>query len=129
MSEARKKLIDETREWLKKGGVDLSKEFRGKTESEEDMILRIAEIKRQEEQTKVKIKAKREEYKRLINREVGTLNAMAKDEDEAAIRYRNASNDSPLPTMKKLLLDLGAEEQAHAQRLRKLTAELAYGLL
>jgi rubrerythrin len=98
-------------------------------ESIEELERKAAEIKRQEDKAKERLRLTKEEYIKLINREAGTLNSMAKDEDEDANRYRSAANYSPLPTMKKLLLGIGAEEQVHAQRLRILATELERGIL
>jgi hypothetical protein len=62
MSEVRKKLLEETREWLRKGNVILPKDFTGK--SEEDMLLRVAEMRALEKKTNEEIKRKQEEIKR-----------------------------------------------------------------
>ena len=129
MSEARKNLLDKERKELKNKLEKGKWKGAGSEWTTEEEAKRLAEIKRLEERNKEMWKAKKEEYKRLINREVGTLKSMEKDEEEAAIRYRNASNDSPLPTMKRLLLDLGSEEQTHALRLHRLAIELERGIL
>jgi rubrerythrin len=129
MSEKEKRLreetIKETREWLKKGGVDLSKDFKGNTENENEMILRIAELKRREERTREMIRAKIEEQKRIVREIIAVIDARRGDEARDSSTYFNlARKYQSIPTVSRLFQELSEAEDSHQKKLMLLGNEL-----
>jgi len=119
MSESRKKL-EEEQKYLEK-----TKYQPGKSEwTTEEEEKRLAEIRRLEQRNKEMIKWKKGETKRIVNAEISILKGLAEEERNDAHKYRSAATHTNIPTMKKLLLDLGSEEEQHARRLETLATEL-----